>query len=99
MKAEPIIYQPQVGQAAWPTPMAFARRWRMRTPVVTACSMPDCSRFSMLWRKLRPTNVIERCFVEVVRRDRSMVCFVNVQSEELSPRPALLLWMRKAEFY
>jgi transposase-like protein len=36
----------------------------------------------MLWRKLRTTNVIERCFVEVRRRTRPMVCFVNVQSVE-----------------
>jgi putative transposase len=33
-----------------------------------------------LWRKLRITNIIERCFVEVRRRTRPMVCFVNVQS-------------------
>jgi putative transposase len=33
-----------------------------------------------LWRKLRTTNVIERCFVEVRRRTRPMVCFVNAQS-------------------
>jgi putative transposase len=33
-----------------------------------------------LWRKLRTTNTIERCFVEVRRRTRPMVCFVNVQS-------------------
>ena len=33
-----------------------------------------------LWRKVRTTNVIERCFVEVRRRTRPMVCFVNVQS-------------------
>ena len=33
-----------------------------------------------LWRKLRTTNVIERCFVEVRRRTRPMVCFVNVHS-------------------
>ena len=32
------------------------------------------------WRKLRTTDVIERCFVEVWRRTRPMVCFVNVQS-------------------
>ena len=31
-----------------------------------------------LWRKLRTTNVIERYFVEVRRRTRPMVCFVNV---------------------
>ena len=33
-----------------------------------------------LWQKLRTTNVIERCFVEVRRRTRPMVCFVNVES-------------------
>ena len=33
-----------------------------------------------LWRKLRRTNVSERCFVEVRRRTRPMVCFVNVES-------------------
>jgi putative transposase len=33
-----------------------------------------------LWRKQRTTNVIERCFVEVRRRTRPMVCFVNVES-------------------
>jgi transposase-like protein len=33
-----------------------------------------------LWRKLRTTNVIERCFLEVRRRTRPMVCFVNVSS-------------------
>jgi transposase-like protein len=33
-----------------------------------------------LWRKLRTTNVIERCFVEVRRRTRPMVCCANVES-------------------
>ena len=33
-----------------------------------------------LRRKLRTTNVIERLFVEVRRRTRPMVCFVNVKS-------------------
>jgi len=35
-----------------------------------------------LWRKLRTTNAIERCFVEVRRRTRPMVVFVNVASVE-----------------
>ena len=35
-----------------------------------------------LWKKLRTTNLIERCFVEVRRRTRPMVCFVNVQSAD-----------------
>jgi transposase-like protein len=33
-----------------------------------------------LWRSLRTANVIERFFVEVRRRTRPMVCFVNVES-------------------
>jgi len=33
-----------------------------------------------LRQKLRTTNLIERCFVEVRRRTRPMVCFVNVES-------------------
>ena len=33
-----------------------------------------------VWRKLRTTNAIERCFVEVRRRTRPMVVFINVQS-------------------
>lgn len=35
-----------------------------------------------LWRKLRTTNAIERCFVEVRRRTRPMVLFTNVHSVE-----------------
>lgn len=31
-------------------------------------------------RKLRTINVIERCFVQVRRRTRHMVCLVNVES-------------------
>jgi putative transposase len=33
-----------------------------------------------LWKKLRTTNIIERCFVEVRRRTRPLVVFTNVQS-------------------
>lgn len=33
-----------------------------------------------LWRKLRTSNVVDRCFVEVRRRTRPMVCFVNAAS-------------------
>ena len=35
-----------------------------------------------LWKKLRTTNVIERVFVEVRRRTRPMVCFVNIASAD-----------------
>jgi transposase-like protein len=69
---------------------AFARlrfRWRRFYPTMVARlerDLPDLLTFFRfprhLWRKLRTTNVIERCFVEVRRRTRPMVCFVNVQS-------------------
>lgn len=68
---------------------AFARRWGAAYPrLVTRRlrDLPDLLAFFQcprsLWRKLRTTNVIERCFVEVRRRTRPMVCFVNVQSVE-----------------
>ena len=68
---------------------AFARRWRDAYPqLVTRLlrDLPELLAFFQcprsLWRKLRTTNVIERCFVEVRRRTRPMVCFVNVQSVE-----------------
>ena len=42
-----------------------------------------------LWRKLRTTNVIERCFVEVRRRARPRVCSVNVHNVERIILPSL----------
>lgn len=66
---------------------AFCRRWRRDYPTVVRQlerDLPDLLAFfrfpKHLWRKLRTTNIIERCFVEVRRRTRPMVCFVNVQS-------------------
>ena len=66
---------------------AFCRRWRTDYPTVVRQlerDLPELLAFfafpKHLWRKLRTTNIIERCFVEVRRRTRPMVCFVNVQS-------------------
>jgi len=66
---------------------AFCRRWRSEYPSVVKQlerDLPELLAFFAfprhLWRKLRTTNIIERCFVEVRRRTRPMVCFVNVQS-------------------
>ena len=66
---------------------AFARRWRAAYPRVVRqleADLPELLVFYRLprhlWRSLRTTNIIERCFVEVRRRTRPMVCFVNVQS-------------------
>jgi putative transposase len=66
---------------------AFCRRWRSEYSSVVKQlerDLPELLAFfrfpKHLWRKLRTTNIIERCFVEVRRRTRPMVCFVNVQS-------------------
>lgn len=72
---------------------AFARqcaqRWRAAYPSRVGRLLRDlpellaCYRCPRpLWRKVRTTNLIERGFVEVRRRTRPMVCFVNVQSVE-----------------
>lgn len=83
------IYQASSRQGADGYAHAFARRWRAVYPQVVTRLLRDlpellaffpCPR--ALWRKLRTTNVIERCFVEVRRRTRPMVCFVNVPSVE-----------------
>lgn len=62
-------------------------RWQSQYPSVVRQlekDLPDLLSFfsfpKHLWRQLRTTNIIERCFVEVRRRTRPMVCFVNVQS-------------------
>jgi len=66
---------------------AFRARWRGKYgPMVRQLErdLPELlSVFAFpahLRKKLRTTNVIERCFVEVRRRTRPMVCFVNVNS-------------------
>jgi len=66
---------------------AFCRRWRGEYASMVKQlerDLPELLAFfafpKHLWRKLRTTNIIERCFVEVRRRTRPMVCFVNVQS-------------------
>ena len=65
----------------------FRTRWRQDYgPMVRRLErdLPELLAFFAfprhLWRKLRTTSVIERCFVEVRRRTRPMVCFVNVAS-------------------
>ena len=66
---------------------AFRQRWQGEYgPMVRRLErdLPELLSFfgfpRHLWKKLRTTNVIERCFVEVRRRTRPMVCFVNVKS-------------------
>ena len=65
----------------------FRSRWRSIYPAMVKRlerDLPELLTFFSfprhLWKKLRTTNAIERCFVEVRRRTRPMVCFVNVSS-------------------
>jgi putative transposase len=65
----------------------FKLRWQTEYPTMVKQLEKDLpgllAFFSFpkhLWKQLRTTNIIERCFVEVRRRTRPMVCFVNVQS-------------------
>lgn len=65
----------------------FRSRWRSIYPAMVKRlerDLPELLAFFSfprhLWKKLRTTNAIERCFVEVRRRTRPMVCFVNVSS-------------------
>ena len=65
----------------------FRWRWRESYPGMVhqlEKDLPELLSFlhfpRHLWKKLRTTNVIERCFVEVRRRTRPMVCFVNIHS-------------------
>jgi transposase-like protein len=65
----------------------FQHRWQPLYPRVVKSlekDLPELLNFyhfpKRLWKKLRPTNAIERCFVEVRRRTRPRVVFTNVQS-------------------
>jgi putative transposase len=65
----------------------FRKRWFPEYPAMVRQlerDLPDLLAFysfpKPLWRKLRTTNLIERVFVEVRRRTRPMVCFINVAS-------------------
>ncbi len=81
------IYRAEGRKPARAAFRAFQSRWRNTYPALVKRlerDLPELlSFFSFprhLWEKLRTTNVIERCFVEVRRRTRPMVCFVNVDS-------------------
>jgi len=90
MKADAqAIYQATSWREAIALAQAFARLWREAYPQLMTrllLNLPGLLAFSQdptgLWRKLRTTNVIERCFVEVRRRTRPIVRFVNVQRVE-----------------
>jgi len=81
------IYTAKGRQRAETAFKKFKFRWQKEYPSMVKRLEQDLPEllafFSLpenLWRSLRTTNVIERCFVEVRRRTRPMVCFVNIES-------------------
>jgi transposase-like protein len=81
------IYQAPSLRDAQGAARQFQHRWQGAYPQVArslARDLPELVAFFRgprpLWRRLRTTNIIERCFVEVRRRTRPMVCFVNIGS-------------------
>jgi putative transposase len=81
------IYGAESRKAAQAAFRVFQAHWRNPYPAMVkrlGRDLPELLSFysfpKSLWRTLRTTNVIERCFVEVRRRTRPMVCFVNVES-------------------
>jgi len=84
--AQAIYQAPNLAEARQAF-QAFAQRWRADYPRVVRQlerDLPELLSFlsfpPALRRQLRTTNLIERVFVEVRRRTRPMVCFVNVDS-------------------
>ena len=86
-KMAQAIYLAEDRKAARAAFRRFKLRWQTEYPTMIKQlekDLPDLLSFfsfpKQLWKQLRTTNIIERCFVEVRRRTRPMVCFVNVQS-------------------
>jgi len=81
------IYRADSNSLAMAAFRSLQKHWQGTYPVMVRQlekDLPELLSFFTfprhLWRQLRTTNVIERCFVEVRRRTRPMVCFVNVES-------------------
>ena len=81
------IYQAKNQGAARRAFQRFQFRWRAKYSAMVGRLKQDLLELltffdfpRALWKKLRTTNAIERCFVEVRRRTRPMVVFCNVES-------------------
>jgi putative transposase len=81
------IYHADSCAAARRAFVRFRKRWDPEYPVMVRQlerELPELLAFynfpKPLWKKLRTTNIMERVLVEVRRRTRPMVCFVNVRS-------------------
>jgi transposase-like protein len=89
MEGARAIYQAENRQAAIKAYWAWARHWHKEAPKAVECLRKDLQELLAFFacppehaRKIRTTNVIERCFREVRRRTRPMTCFNNDKSCE-----------------
>jgi len=83
------IYEARTRRDAIRAFWAWSRRWRDEAPRAVACLERDLHELLAHFscpaahrRRVRTTNVIERCFREVRRRTRPMSCFTNDASCE-----------------
>jgi putative transposase len=83
------IYQAQTRRAAVQAYWLWAKRWRAEAAKAVACLQRDLEPLLAFLdcpaghhKKVRTTNVIERCFREVRRRTAPMTCFNNDSSCE-----------------
>jgi putative transposase len=81
------IYNAIDAKIALKTFKSWAKTWQPIAPKAVTCLNEDI--FDLLnffnepehmWKKLRTSNIIERCFREVRRRTRPMSCFQNSES-------------------
>jgi putative transposase len=84
-----LIYQAANRSAALGLFRRWKRRWQGQAPSAVACLEQDLEELlaffdcpSSRWKRLRTTNVIERLFVEVRRRIRTMCAFTTRSSCE-----------------
>lgn len=83
------IYEVNTRQEAVANFRRWKKRWQKEAPAAVECIQKDLESLlefldapKALWKKLRTTNVIERLFVEVRRRIRTMCAFTTRQSCE-----------------
>ena len=84
-----LIYQAQHRTAALQRFREWKRHWRTQAPKAVACLEDDLEELLAFfetprvhWKRMRTTNVIERLFVEVRRRIRTMCAFTTRSSCE-----------------
>lgn len=84
-----LIYQASNRTEAIGLFRAWKRRWQRQAPKAVACLERDLEQLlaffdcpKVHWKRLRTTNVIERLFVEVRRRIRTMCAFTTRSSCE-----------------